>query len=52
MEARNRNIVKIFISFNNMASYESPQLVQGNPEFHGRFVLGVLRFGGWFDLEH
>ena len=52
MEARNGNIVEIFISFNNMAANQGPQLIHRNPEFLGRFVLGVLRFGRWFDLEH
>src|SRR5260370_36395896 len=47
VEARNRDIVKIFISFNNMAANQGPQLIHRNPEFLGRFVLGVLRFGRW-----
>jgi len=52
VEARNGNIVEIFISFNNMAADHGPQLIHGNPEFLSRFVLGVLSLGGWFDLEH
>jgi len=52
VEAGNRDIVKIFIGFNNMTADKGPQLIDRNPQFLGSFVLGVLRLRRWFDREH
>jgi hypothetical protein len=39
VEAGDRNIVKIFIGFNNMASDEPPKLIYRDAQFLGSLVF-------------